>query len=654
MNADLAFYSNFSDMFSLPIPGVDYPHPFYDINKYYRVKNTQELFSLCDYMYENNPVINAVISKMTEYPITDIRISASKNVPFTDRDIDDKLRPFLLQLGYDYYTYGNAFGFVKLDFKNFIVCSNCGKRTAIDSLKGYKDSDSLKVEQGKYIYKCETCGNIVKSNKIISETVPFRNLKTLLLTRISPRSMHIDFNPTSGKTRYRYELPKTLRLKIKSGDLFTLATTPALFIEAALKDRFVNIYNNTNGFFHFKRESISSDLQAWGRPLVMAVLKAAYHYTILQRAQFTIASQMIIPMNILYARNLDGKLSNTVSFNEIYRRIKNEIAKWKRSQAYLPFFPIPVDQITIGGQGKSLFLAPELESIAKTIMLGMHVPPEFITGGLQWSATSITIRMLENQFARFRTLLQNVLNNIANIIKYQILAWGENDKFSLRLEPLRMGDDMQRKQLMINLASNNVISKKTLLQELGLDIDFKRERELISEERELDIHDQIQASVEQMKAQTATQQMSTESSFMPGIKYPFPLLQDPNQQPEVGTGDETSDAQQELIKFLQMPRGKQQQFITQFQQTFPPLAEFLLQLLQKGQFDGNDVMEFLQLTKAYAQFSQSNAQTTTSTPDTQDTPSSTMSSVNINTSKPEGVANPYAYTGVPKKEENLG
>ena len=55
-------------------PDTFYPSPFFDIGHTYLPPSTKALLRWCRYYYLTNPLINSVIHKMSEYPITEIVI----------------------------------------------------------------------------------------------------------------------------------------------------------------------------------------------------------------------------------------------------------------------------------------------------------------------------------------------------------------------------------------------------------------------------------------------------------------------------------------------------------------------------------------------------------------------------------------------------
>jgi len=51
---------------------VRYPNPFFDIAHTYLPSSTKTMLRWCRYYFLTNPLINAVVYKMAEYPVTDL------------------------------------------------------------------------------------------------------------------------------------------------------------------------------------------------------------------------------------------------------------------------------------------------------------------------------------------------------------------------------------------------------------------------------------------------------------------------------------------------------------------------------------------------------------------------------------------------------
>ncbi|MBW2691042.1 MAG: hypothetical protein JRE57_00230 [Deltaproteobacteria bacterium] len=125
----------------------------------------------------------------------------------------------------------------------------------------------------------------------------------------------------------------------------------------------------------------------------------------------------------------------------------------------------------------------------------MGVPIEFVFGGLSWSGSSVSLRTLENHFLMYRRLLLRFVNWAKNRLR---LYLGMPD-VDIGFTEFKMADDIQRKQIVIQLNAANKISDHTMLTELGFDYDD--EQEMI--EKEAESRNRIQAIT--MKAQAEAQ-----------------------------------------------------------------------------------------------------------------------------------------------------
>ena len=70
---------------SIATAGKVYPNPFFDLAKNFIPKNIKTLFKYCRTFFYTNAFIRNVITKLTEYPITDILLDSSKEESVKDK-----------------------------------------------------------------------------------------------------------------------------------------------------------------------------------------------------------------------------------------------------------------------------------------------------------------------------------------------------------------------------------------------------------------------------------------------------------------------------------------------------------------------------------------------------------------------------------------
>lgn len=438
-----------------------YPSPFFDIGHTFLPSTFDQLLKWCRYYFLVNPLINAVTYKMAEYPITPLI--------FEVEDVDTrkkwenisenmlKLRAFQIEVGLDYFCYGNAFITIHFPFNKYLICTNC-KHEVMISRAAYK------FRNLKYHLACDKCDTTSEA-KVFDHYV--KNLKGIKLIRWNPEYVRPEHNDLTGNTDYFFQVPQIVKNDILLGKRHIVETVPHIYVEAIQQSKSLRF--NDDSVFHLKRPTIAQKDMGWGMPLILPVLKDTYYLQILRKAQECIAQQHIVPMRILFpqAAGASSDPYSTTDLGMWRKRIEAEIAKWRADANYIPILPLPIGNETIGGEGKALMLHQEMRAWSEQIVAGMHVPIEFVFGGLQYSGSNVSMRMLENQFLGYR-LMQHVLVN--DFILGRIADYMEWPRPQTRFKRFKMADDLQRSALVFQLNQAMKISDTTLLDDMDYDV----------------------------------------------------------------------------------------------------------------------------------------------------------------------------------------
>jgi hypothetical protein len=234
----------------------------------------------------------------------------------------------------------------------------------------------------------------------------------------------------------------------------------------------------------------------WGKPLIIHSMGRMFYLYVLRRAQEAIALQRILPLEFIFPQaNAQQDPYQHVNLSSWQGTVQEEIRKWRVDPNYISVVAVPLGFERLGGDGRALLLGPEIEVTNKEITGGMGVPIEFVFGGLSWSGSSVSLRTLENHFLMYRRLLLRFVNWAKTRIR---LYLGMPD-VDIGFTEFKMADDIQRKQIVIQLNAANKISDHTMLTELGFDYDD----ELKMIEKEAEQRNRIQSMT--MKAQTEAQ-----------------------------------------------------------------------------------------------------------------------------------------------------
>lgn len=440
---------------------TSYPNPFFDLSNNFIPSNIKTLFKFCKGFYYTNSFLRNVVTKLTEYPITEIIYDEPLDED-RKQTLDEllhqqiKIKSFLIELGLDYFTYGNAFVTVSMKPKRFLKCSSCGHEELIENVK-------FKLKKYSFYGDCKSC----KSKDILMTPKDeyIKTIKNFRLHRWSPENIDIDYNPITGSATYYYTIPNDIKKQIILGNLSILKDIPIVFIEALKEQKKIEI--SSENLYHFKYPTLAEDNMGWGKPLILPALKEIYYLQTLRRGNEAIANEHIVPKKAIFPANTTTLDPFTqMNLGKWRSQIESQIEVWKKDPNHIGVFPIPIGYQELGGNARMLLLTPELKFIEESIITSLGVPIEFIKGGASWTGSSVSLRIVENHFLGYRELLLDFLNHF---LMERLNAFLKIPKVKLKFTKFKMNDDSEAKQLAIQLNARGKISDYTLLSEFGLD-----------------------------------------------------------------------------------------------------------------------------------------------------------------------------------------
>ena len=259
--------------------------------------------------------------------------------------------------------------------------------------------------------------------------------------------------------------------------------------------------------------------------------------------------------------------------------VEEQLLKWRKDPNSLGIFPIPIGYQSLGGDAKMLMLTPEMKYLEESIIESMGVPIEFIKGGSTWTSSSVSLRIVENGFLNYREQITEFLNYfVVPKVKY-FLGY---PPVHLKLKKFKMSDDIQAKDLLLQLAQLGKLADSTLLDEFGIDPIEERQvrkadsafaNELVSDQMKQQAEAQgksivIQARYEAMAQAAAVEQAARNNES----KFQAELVR------ELGVTDANpSDVlQKQAIIVQNMPPDKQQQYLQVLAKQAPYSFSFLM------------------------------------------------------------------------------
>jgi hypothetical protein len=471
---------------------VKYPNPFFDLSNNYIPKNIKTLFKYCKTFFYTSGFLRNVITKLTEYPITDLLFSTTVSKDTREKYLFAfnrklKLKSFLIEIGLDYFTYGNCFISTYLRPKRFLTCPNCKLSLP------YDDFQTLGLKNFRLVGSCPSCKQGGLEFTIDDQYV--KSIDNFKLIRWSPENIDIDYNPLTGTSIYYYAIPAKIKTALLKGDKALLKEIPAVFLESLRTHKSIRL--DENNLFHFKRPTLAEDDMGWGKPLILPALKEIYYLQTLKRGNEAISHEHVVPKKSIFPANTTTLDPYTqMNLGKWKGQMEEQIKKWKSDPNHIGVFPIPIGYQELGGNARALLLTPEMKFLEESIINSLGVPLEFIKGGSTWTGSSVSLRIVENHFLTYRELLLECINyfiieKLVSLLKYPPVE--------VKFQKFRMADDTNSKQQMLEMAVREKISDATLLDEFGLQ--YNEEQDALKKTRLSSLEERVEGLVAEAEAQ---------------------------------------------------------------------------------------------------------------------------------------------------------
>lgn len=532
-------------------------------------RDLKQLFRWTEYLYYNSAQIYAGVKKFAEYPITEINYlsDSDKLVAANKRLLEDILgiKRALIRASLDLQVYGNSFTSIHFPFRRYLKCGSCGAEEHVSYCE-YK----YKPTSAEFNLTCSSCkitGKAeVKDKKILEPEL-------INIIRWDPKLIDISANTMTGDNEYYFSVPSDMKSAIFNGDRHMIETTPFNMLETIAEGELFK-FNKTE-IFHMKSDSPSGLESGWGYPSLTAAIHLFYHASVLRKANESIALERIVPLRVMHPQAISGSgdpIMN-LSMSKFMGEVEENIKRWRRDPNHIMFSPVSIGVTQVGGEGRGLLVTNEISQAEDNIIASMGIPKEFIYGGLSFAGSSVTLRMLENQLEPSTFQLNQLLKWISDKCSL-FLGW---EKIKVKLGDFRMIDDMAQRQMAMQLWQSGVISKTTLAEMNGIDINEEREKiknEQLSDARHQKAMQLEMQSLEQdigMQAKQMASQQQQQQMGANGLTY--------DQQAVIGQAD--GIAQQ----FMGMDYGTRKSQLASLQAEDYVMYSVVIQRLEQLQLD---------------------------------------------------------------------
>ena len=491
--------------------------PFFNLADLNIPADHRSMLKWAKYFYATEPLVADIVYKKAEYPITALQVKTPNS------DVKEKylevfkameLRERLVDIGINYYVFGVVYASIYSPFKRTFTCHICksvvepvGNTTVLDK----EERANWEIRSKKLYIHCEHCGTKQPAD-ISEDTIPTSDDFRIHLW--DPLHMVDEYNPLSEKHAFVYNVPKSIIQNIKTQARF-LKEVPKIFLKVALEDKSAVRFNEDKIIF-LRRPCYADDENGLGVPPIFHVAKTLYYMGLLRKANGYIAADHLKPYRYLTPTMMQGTpyTPQTPAFphlGNLASQLKDQIQKWRNDPNEIAFFPSPLQQNALGGDGRPLMVHQELKMVEDEVISGLQVPQEFVRGGLSWSGSSVSLRMLENHFINYRGFLMRLVEKVARRIE----EIKDLPRVKVSLQEFKMADDTERKRLYMELNAARKLSDETMMEEFGVDPDIESSKMLKDARRRAQVaaEESIRMRLAEIRATATLQQEAIPSSI---------------------------------------------------------------------------------------------------------------------------------------------
>lgn len=443
-------------------PG-EYPSPFLDIASFMMPSSMKETLDLCTAFWMKHGLYRNAAQRVVRYFITEPEFTQDEDsrlelTQFLEKDF--KLTQTAACIGDDLLSCGLTASSLVYPFNRYLRCPECNAEHFIDNV-------SWRWKKGGFHASCSSSScNFHGEMKVVDRKSLDRD--RIHLQRWNPYDIFIKQHPYSKRTEIFWDIPQDIRSQIKAGDPFMVRDMPLSMLQTVRDDKVLQFASN---FAHLETEqSIASvDLKGWGLPRLMANFAQAYYIQMIKKANEAMAKDYMVPFRLISPTstpvNTQGPWMNQLDTELVNEQARTMVANHRKNPTSFNFSPVPMQYQSMGGEGQ--MVSPELLTQGiNELLVAIGVPPAFFTGELTMQAAPMALRVLQQSWPTMQSSLNSWLEFIVSgVCRY--MNWETPEDISFR--EVKTADDIERRHLLLQLASSGMISKRTAFGAWGID-----------------------------------------------------------------------------------------------------------------------------------------------------------------------------------------
>jgi len=263
-----------------------------------------------------------------------------------------------------------------------------------------------------------------------------------------------------------WKIPEHERTKIEKRARIHIDDTPMEVLECIAMRGVLKFDENI--IFHIEESVISGiNAEGWGIPSSIACFRTAWLQQLVNKADQAVAIDYTLGMRVISPAPTPGGTDPMASngMGEFTARMSAMIQTHRNNPASYHTAPFPLQYQFMGGEGAALIPPDKLKFRHQEFLNQLGVPLEYHQMNMTAQAAPMALRMFESYWQNIPAFYNNVLSWTVKILTKTF----DLDETRVEMQKTTVVDDMQYKQILLQLMGGNQLSPQTALEPLGID-----------------------------------------------------------------------------------------------------------------------------------------------------------------------------------------
>lgn len=563
---------------------IDFPDPFLDMASLVMPRSIRDILNLCEGIWLKNGTYKMAASRVVRYFVTQIEYEGvdegkrSKLAQFMDNRFHASQE--LMLNGDDFLAYGMSLSSIILPFRRFLECSRCHTQRPLQEVE-------WEFKNWQFMARCSRCSS---DKKILHKHIDRRSTEEdkIRNKRWAPQDIRMQWHPYSQDYEYYWRIPSYFSDQIKKGNPFYVEHTPWEIIEAI---RYNQLFKFNPGVVYHMCEKTLAGVRTggWGVSRLLSNFSHAWYVQILKRYNEALAHDYVVPFRVITpaAQSKTGDPLINMNLQGFTQNVLNMVREHRQDPATWHSLPFPINYQALGGEANSLATPELLDQGMDELLNGIGIPSEMYRGTLSFQEMPAALRL-------FQQTWPHLVGNFNGYLEWasEIICTAQNwDKPArIYMQPVTMADDLERRQMMLQMAAGNMVSRRTAFSPWGIDAN-EEQRRVMQEQKEFEKLQREYA--EDMKSQQAANDyMAGPQQQQPNMGAPAGMP--PGTQPMMGGGvapgaaggamtpqDMSAQAQEMAMQLAQMPYEARRPELINLKNSNPTMHALVKQQLEE-------------------------------------------------------------------------